>query len=273
MKVAINGLGRIGRNVLKIALEKGVNIVAVNDLTDIKSIVYLLKYDSVYGVYDKKVESGKDFVKINGKKILVFSENDPEKLAWKKLGVDVVIEATGIFTNKHDLNKHLLAGCKKVIISAPAKDPDITIVLGVNHQKINKSHNIISMASCTTNCLAPIVKILHDNFIIEMMNIRKYTESKLENNGYIINFKKYDRVCNTISAQIPNINSKDLTEKLSKLGIYVSYGSACNSHDKSPSYVLTTMGLTEQEANSTIRISINRFTTKKEIDIFIQEIK
>ena len=134
-KIAINGLGRIGRPVLKIALEKGLNIVAVNDLTDSKTLTYLLKYDSVYGPYNKKVEAGKDFLSINGKKIMVFCEKDPEKLPWKKLGVDYVVECTGFFTDREGASKHLKAGAKKVIISAPAKNSDITIVLGVNEGK------------------------------------------------------------------------------------------------------------------------------------------
>jgi len=129
MRVAINGLGRIGRAVLKIGLEKGVNFVAVNDLTDIKTLSYLLKYDSVYGNYDKKVSTGSDFIKIEKKKIKVFAEPNPENLPWKKLGVDVVVESTGLFTDREDAAKHLSAGAKKVLISAPSKNPDVTIVL------------------------------------------------------------------------------------------------------------------------------------------------
>ncbi len=179
MKLAINGLGRIGRPVLKIALEKGIDVVAVNDLCDVKTIAYLLKYDSVYGNYDKKVETGNGFLKINGKKILVFQEEDPSKLPWKKLGVDVVIEATGFFEDEAD--KHLKAGAKKVIISAPSKKCDTTIVLGVNEEKLKKEHKIISMGSCTTNCLAPLAKVLQDNFGIVkafMTTVHAYTNDQ-----------------------------------------------------------------------------------------------
>ncbi|MBU0894506.1 MAG: type I glyceraldehyde-3-phosphate dehydrogenase [Nanoarchaeota archaeon] len=181
MNIAINGLGRIGRLVLKIALERGLNIVAVNDLVDTKTLAYLLKYDSVYGIYNKKVETGKDFIKINNKKIEVFSEQDPEKLPWKNLKINYVVEATGIFRDRVGSEKHLKAGAKKVIISAPCKEPDITIVLGVNEQKLNKNHKIISMASCTTNCLAPLAKVLEDKFKIKkafMTTIHAYTTSQ-----------------------------------------------------------------------------------------------
>lgn len=181
MKVAINGLGRIGRTVLKRALEKNVNVVAINDRTDIESIAYLLKYDSIYGPYNKPIKTGRGFIKIGTKKILVTSEDNPEKLPWKELGVDVVIEATGVFRDHEGASKHLKAGAKKVIISSPSKDPDITIVPGVNEQKIKKEHKIISLASCTTNCIAPIIKILNDKFGIEkgyMTTIHAYTNSQ-----------------------------------------------------------------------------------------------
>jgi glyceraldehyde 3-phosphate dehydrogenase len=167
MKVAINGLGRIGRVVFKRALEKGVNIVAVNDMTEIKTLAYLLKYDSVYGIYDKKIETGNGFLKINGKKIIVTSEQNPEQLPWASLGVDVVVESTGFFTDRKSAEKHLTAGAKKVLISASAKNPDVTIVMGVNDNKLKKEHKIISLASCTTNCIAPIIKILDDKFGIK----------------------------------------------------------------------------------------------------------
>ena len=179
MKLAINGLGRIGRSVLKVALEKGVNVVAINDLTSPENLAYLLKYDSVYGNYDKKVEAGKDFIKIGDKKIPVFSETEPEKLPWKKLKVDVVVEATGFFTEQ--AYKHLKAGAKKVLISAPSKKCDITIVLGVNEKKLSKRNRVISMASCTTNCLAPLAKVLNDNFGIKkgfMTTVHAYTPNQ-----------------------------------------------------------------------------------------------
>ncbi len=181
MKVVINGLGRIGRAVLKIGLERGINFVAINDLTDIKTLSYLLKYDSVYGNYDRKIIVGNGFLKINGKKIKIFSESEPENLPWKKLGVDIVIEATGFFTNRQEAEKHLKAGAKKVIISAPAENPDVTIVLGVNHNKLKKEHKIISMGSCTTNCLAPVAKVLNDSFGIKkgfMTTVHAYTNDQ-----------------------------------------------------------------------------------------------
>lgn len=178
-KIAINGLGRIGRLVLKIGLEKGLDIVAVNDLTSVQNLAYLLKYDSVYGNYDKKIDVGKDFFSINGKKIKVFSEKDPENLPWKKLGVDVVVEATGFFEDEG--YKHIKAGAKKVIISAPSKKCDATIVLGVNEEKMKKEHKVISMGSCTTNCLAPLAKVLNDKFGIKkafMTTTHAYTNDQ-----------------------------------------------------------------------------------------------
>jgi|TARA_B100001971_G_scaffold207873_1_gene228716 glyceraldehyde 3-phosphate dehydrogenase len=181
MKVAINGLGRIGRIIFKRALEKGIDIVAVNDRSDTKTLAYLLKYDSIHGVYDKKVEAGRDYLKVNRKKILVFSKDNPEQLPWAELGIDVVIESTGLFTKREDAEKHLVAGAKKVLISASAKDPDVTIVPGVNDNKLKKQHKIISLASCTTNCIAPIIKILDDKFGIKkgyLNTIHAYTNDQ-----------------------------------------------------------------------------------------------
>jgi len=181
VKIAINGLGRIGRAFLKIALDKGINVVAVNDLASIDSIAYLMKYDSVYGNYNGKIEKGADFIKINRKKIMLFSEKEPENLPWAELGVDVVVECTGVFTDRDGATKHLWAGAKKVLISAPAKNPDVTIVLGVNEKDLKKEHKIISMASCTTNCLAPIVKVLNDAFKIQsgyMTTVHAYTNDQ-----------------------------------------------------------------------------------------------
>ena len=181
VKIAINGLGRIGRAFLKIALDKGINVVAVNDLSGVDSIAYLMKYDSVYGNYTGKIEKGADFIKINRKKIMLFSEKQPENLPWAELGVDIVVECTGAFTDRDGATKHLWAGAKKVLISAPAKNPDVTIVLGVNEKDLKKEHKIISMASCTTNCLAPIVKVLNDNFKVQsgyMTTIHAYTNDQ-----------------------------------------------------------------------------------------------
>lgn len=181
MKVAINGLGRIGRVFLKIAIEKGINIIAVNDLVDTATLVYFLKYDSVYGNYKEKIEYGKDFIKICNKKIKVFAEKNPENLPWKELGVDVVIESTGVFTDKENCLKHIKAGAKKVLLTAPGENCDITIVPGVNENELKKEHKIISMASCTTNCLAPFAKILNDNLKIEkgfMTTAHAYTNDQ-----------------------------------------------------------------------------------------------
>lgn len=182
--VGINGMGRIGRLVFRRAVkERGINVAAVNDLTDAATLAHLLKYDSVHGIFSEKVTVKKDgsFV-VGGKKIKVLAERDPSLLPWKKLGVDVVLEATGIFRKRADAAKHLAAGAKKVIISAPSPDPDIMIVLGVNDGKYRKSkHHIISNASCTTNCLAPIVKILHDTFGVVnglMTTIHAYTNDQ-----------------------------------------------------------------------------------------------
>jgi glyceraldehyde 3-phosphate dehydrogenase len=177
-KVAINGLGRIGRAFLKLA--KGIKIVGINDLIPPSNLAYLLKHDSVYGNYNK-VSYGKDFIKIKGNKIPVFNKKNPSKLPWKKLKVDVALESTGLFTDRKDAKKHLEAGAKKVLISAPAKNPDKTIVLGVNDNKLKKKDKIISNASCTTNCLAPVAKILNDKYGIKngfMTTIHAYTSSQ-----------------------------------------------------------------------------------------------
>ncbi|MFH1838655.1 MAG: type I glyceraldehyde-3-phosphate dehydrogenase [Candidatus Kuenenbacteria bacterium] len=190
-RIAINGFGRIGRPSLKIILDNpGLEIVAINDLTDVKTLAYLLKYDSIYGIYEKNIDY--ELVKkegsvgnliVDNKKIFVFAEKDPEKLPWQKLKIDVVLECTGFFTDKQGAEKHLKAGAKKVIISAPSKNFEIPIfVLGVNEEKYNsKIDHIISNASCTTNCLAPIVKVLHDNFIIKngfMTTVHSYTNDQ-----------------------------------------------------------------------------------------------
>ncbi|MEN9626568.1 MAG: type glyceraldehyde-3-phosphate dehydrogenase [archaeon] len=180
-RVAINGLGRIGRNFLKLALEKNLDIIAVNDLTDPKNLAYLLKYDSVYGVWNKKIEAGSNFLKIDNKKILVLKEKDPASLPWKMLNIDVVIESTGFFTEQAD--KHLKAGAKKVIITAPCKNNQITIVPGINDNLL-KNQTIISVASCTTNCFAPVAHILNQEFGIEkgfMTTVHAYTaDQKLQ---------------------------------------------------------------------------------------------
>ncbi|MBU3913829.1 MAG: type I glyceraldehyde-3-phosphate dehydrogenase [Nanoarchaeota archaeon] len=181
VKIAINGFGRIGRSFFKIALERGMEVVAINDLTSPDVLAYLLKYDSVYGNYEKKVELGNGFLIVDRKKIQIFSEKDPINLPWKKLNVDIVIESTGFFTDREGASKHLKAGAKKVLISAPGKNPDVTIVPGVNLDKLTNGHNIISMASCTTNCLAPVAKVLNDNFKIKkafMTTAHAYTNDQ-----------------------------------------------------------------------------------------------
>lgn len=183
LKVAINGFGRIGRQVFHINLLKNYfDIVAINDLTDAKTLAHLLKYDSNYGPMDAHVEAKGSSIFVEGKEYKVLSEKDPEKLPWKDMGVDLVIECTGFFTDRAGCEKHLKAGAKKVIISAPGKDADFTVVLGVNDDKYDPAkHNIISNGSCTTNCLAPVAKVLNDNFEIEkglMTTIHSYTNDQ-----------------------------------------------------------------------------------------------
>jgi len=184
IKVGINGFGRIGRNVLRASLnDPNLEFVAVNDLTDPKTLAHLLKYDSVLGNLPNKVSASGDSIQVDGKTIKVFKEKDPGALPWDSVGAQVVIESTGRFTNAEDAKKHLRGPVKKVIISAPAKNEDVTLVLGVNHDKYDASkHNIISNASCTTNCLAPIVKVIHDNFKIvsgTMTTIHSYTNDQV----------------------------------------------------------------------------------------------
>jgi glyceraldehyde 3-phosphate dehydrogenase len=167
LRVGINGFGRIGRNILRAAKTRGANLdfVAVNDLTDNKTLAHLLKYDSVHRRYPGTVETSKDGLLVDGDEIKVFAEKDPAKLPWGDLGVDIVFESTGRFTERDKAAAHLDAGAKKVIITAPAKGEDITIVLGVNHGKYDAgSHDVVSNASCTTNCLVPVVKVVKDNF-------------------------------------------------------------------------------------------------------------
>ena len=183
VKVAINGLGRIGRNALKILLERrDVQVVAVNDITSAETLAHLIKHDSAYGAYDKKVGAKGNLLVINTREIPVFAEKDPEKLPWKKLGVDVVIESTGFFTKPEDTKAHLRAGAKRVVISAPAKGPGAkTVVIGVNDEIVEDDDKILSNASCTTNCIAPIMKILEDTFGIEkamMTTVHSYTGSQ-----------------------------------------------------------------------------------------------
>lgn len=183
VKVAINGFGRIGRNALKILLDRrDVQVVAINDITDANTLAHLLKHDSSYGTYDKKVSATEKSLIVNTREIPVFAEKDPANLPWKKLGVDVVIESTGFFTKPEDAKAHLTAGAKKVVISAPAKGEGAkTVVIGVNEEIVTADDKILSNASCTTNCIAPIMKVLEDEFGIEkamMTTVHSYTGSQ-----------------------------------------------------------------------------------------------
>lgn len=183
IKVGINGFGRIGRNVFRVIAEReGIDVVAINDLTDARTLSILLKYDSVHGRFKGDIEEKDNALVVKGKEIRLTKERDPVKLPWKELGVEVVIESTGIFTKKADCEKHLEAGAKKVILSAPAKDQlDATIVMGINDNDLKPEHKIVSNASCTTNCLGPLVKVINDNFGIEkglMTTIHAYTNDQ-----------------------------------------------------------------------------------------------
>lgn len=183
IKIGINGFGRIGRNVFRaIAYRGGIDVLAINDLADSKSLEILLKYDSVHGKFNGSVEAKEKSLIVNGKEVKLLMEKDPSKLPWKSLGVDIVIESTGIFTSRADCAKHLDAGARKVILSAPAKDKiDATIVVGVNTKDLKPEHDIVSNASCTTNCLAPLAKVINDSFGIEkglMTTIHAYTNDQ-----------------------------------------------------------------------------------------------
>ncbi|MCT8977326.1 type I glyceraldehyde-3-phosphate dehydrogenase [Clostridium sp. CX1] len=185
IKVAINGFGRIGRAALRIAQERlddNVEIVAINARADSDTLAHLFRYDSCYGRFRGNIKTTENSIIINGSEIKIYNENDPENLPWKKLGVDIVIESTGIFKTKEKLMKHIKAGAKKVILTAPAKDEDITVVMGVNEKDLDiENHSVISNASCTTNCLAPFAKVLDDNFGIVkglMTTIHSYTNDQ-----------------------------------------------------------------------------------------------
>ncbi len=183
VKIGINGFGRIGRNVFRAALKNpDIEVVAVNDLTDANTLAHLLKYDSVHGPLDAEVSVNGNNLVVNGKEIIVKAERDPAQLAWGDIGVEIVVESTGRFTKREDAAKHLEAGAKKVIISAPAKNEDITIVMGVNQDKYDpQNHHVISNASCTTNCLAPFAKVLHEKFGIVrgmMTTVHSYTNDQ-----------------------------------------------------------------------------------------------
>lgn len=186
VKVAINGFGRIGRSAFKVAMgleNPGFEIVAINDLTDVKTLAHLLQFDSLFGKFDGTIEAKEDGIVVNGKMIKITAERDPANLPWKELGIDIVVESTGFFRTREGAQKHIDAGAKKVVISAPAKDEDITVVMGVNDADYDASkHHIVSNASCTTNCLAPFAKVVDDNFGIVkglMTTIHSYTNDQV----------------------------------------------------------------------------------------------
>jgi glyceraldehyde 3-phosphate dehydrogenase len=184
IRVGINGFGRIGRNFLRAQLERGgdFEIVAANDIGDTTTMAHLLKHDSVLGALNVSVEAGDGFIRVDGNEIKFTTEKDPAQLPWDELGIDVALESTGFFTKRDDAAKHLEAGAKKVVISAPATDPDLTVVIGVNDREYDpEKHNIISNASCTTNCVAPLAKVLHEAYTVErgfMTTIHAYTNDQ-----------------------------------------------------------------------------------------------
>jgi glyceraldehyde 3-phosphate dehydrogenase len=184
-RVAINGFGRIGRLGLRAMLQRHkreLDVVAINDMADLQTNAHLFRYDSTYGIYPGEIEVGEGVLKIDGRNVIVLNQKDPSRLPWRHLSIDLVIESTGVFTDAAQVRAHLDAGAKKVIITAPAKDEDITVVLGVNDSEYNpRKHHIVSNASCTTNCLAPVVKVLHDHFAIErglMTTTHSYTNDQ-----------------------------------------------------------------------------------------------
>ena len=183
IRVGINGFGRIGRLVFRAAQGKAIEVVGINDLTDAKTLAHLLKWDSIHGRFPGEVEAGDAAIVVDGQSIPVTAERDPAKLPWKQLGAEIVIESTGIFADREGAGKHLTAGAERVIITAPAKDPDVTIVLGVNTDAYDpEKHRIVSNASCTTNCLGPIAKVLNDEFGLEsgwMTTIHAYTNDQV----------------------------------------------------------------------------------------------
>ena len=183
LKIGINGFGRIGRSVMRLARNrKDMEFVAINDLTDAKTLAHLLKYDSVHGPYEGSVEARDSEIVVDGKAMKVFSTKNPAEIPWKDLGVEIVVEGTGAMRDKNDASRHIQAGAKKVIVTAPMKGPDVTIVMGVNEKAYDpKNHNVLSNASCTTNCLAPIAKVLHEKFKIQkglMTTIHSYTNDQ-----------------------------------------------------------------------------------------------
>lgn len=182
MNIAINGFGRIGRAIFKIAMERGIRVVAINDIHGAEAAAYLLKHDSVYGKYEKSIMAKGDSIYVDGKRVLVLAEKNPENLPWKSLKVDVVIESTGVFTNAKDAVGHITAGARKVLITAPAKGNDVTLIPCVNNSALKKDHTIISVGSCTTNCTAPIAKVMLDSFGIKyamLTTVHAYTNDQV----------------------------------------------------------------------------------------------
>ncbi len=183
LRVGINGFGRIGRLAFRAARSKDLEVVGINDLADARTLAHLLKYDSVHGQYPGEVEPADDAIVVDGKRIPVLREREPERLPWRQLEASLVIESTGIFTKREGAEKHLKAGAERVLITAPATDPDLTVVMGVNHDAYDPTkHRIVSNASCTTNCLAPVAKVLNDRFGIErglMTTVHSYTNDQV----------------------------------------------------------------------------------------------
>jgi glyceraldehyde 3-phosphate dehydrogenase len=220
IKVGINGFGRIGRNIMRAAMgDSGIDIVAVNDLTNADTLAHLLKYDSILGNLKADISAKGDRITVNQDEFQVLSTKDPGQLPWKDLGVDVVFESTGIFTDRDSAAKHLTAGAKKVVITAPAKKPDITMVLGVNDDKYDAAkHQIISNASCTTNCLAPIAKVLHESFVIKkgwMTTVHSYTNAALAVGEVLPDLKgKLDGIAMRVPT--PNVSVVDLAVLVEK---------------------------------------------------------
>ena len=183
IRVGINGFGRIGRNIMRVTMERpDIEVVAVNDLTNTDTLAYLLKYDSVMGNLPSSIRATDGAIAIDDTRVQVLSSKDPSQLPWKDLGVDIVLESTGLFTKRDDASKHLTAGAKRVIVTAPAKNPDVTVVLGINEDSYDPAtHRIISNASCTTNCLAPIAKVLHEHFGLKhgwITTVHSYTNDQ-----------------------------------------------------------------------------------------------
>lgn len=182
MKVAINGFGRIGRTAFRILCERGIPVTAINDVHGVETAAYLLKHDTIYGMFKGTVSVQGNYLVVNGQKILIVGDRDPTKLPWKKLGIDIVIESTGVFKEREGASQHLKAGAKYVVITAPATGTDAMIVPGVNHSKLKKEHKIISVSSCTTNCLTPVAQILNEAFGIEhalMTTVHAYTNDQV----------------------------------------------------------------------------------------------